>query len=101
VDSLGVHRVLRFGEIDYEGSRAADGVADARAPERFTLTGTWEADTVMLSVQVDHALASEMETVSFRRLFLQMRGRFELSGRLMGESVRDRGQGFFETYLTR
>ena len=50
VDSLGVRRVLRFGRIDYEGSRAADGVPGARAPERFTLTGTWEADTVTLSV---------------------------------------------------
>jgi hypothetical protein len=100
VDSLGVRRVLRFGRIGYEGSRPADGVAGARAPERFTLTGTWEADTVTLSVEVDHALASEMEAASFRRLFLQMRGRFELSGRIMGEPVRDRGQGFFETYLT-
>jgi hypothetical protein len=101
VDSLGVRRVLRFGEIGYEGSRAADGVVGARAPERFTLTGTWDADTVTLSVQVDHALATEMEAASFRRLFLQMRGRFELSGRIMGEPVRDRGRGFFETYLTR
>jgi hypothetical protein len=50
---------------------------------------------------VDHALATETEATSFRRLFLQMRGRFELSGRIMGEQVRDRGQGFFETYLTR
>jgi hypothetical protein len=101
VDSLGVRRVLRFGEIDYEGSRAADGVAGARAPERFTLTATWDADTVTLSVGVDHALATEMEAASFRRLFLQMRGRFELSGRIMGERVHDRGEGFFETYLTR
>jgi len=100
VDSLGVRRVLRFGEIGYEGSRAADGVAGARAPERFTLTGTWDADTVTLSVQVEHALATEMAAASFRRLFLQMRGRFELSGRIMGERVRDRGQGFFETYIT-
>jgi hypothetical protein len=101
VDSLGVRRVLRFGEIDYEGSLAADGVAGASAPERFTLTGTWEADTAVLSVRVDHALATEMAAGSFRRLFLQMRGRFQLSGRIMGEPVRDRGQGFFETYLTR
>jgi hypothetical protein len=101
VDSLGVRRVLRFGKIDYEGGRPADGVAGARAPERFTLTGTWDADTVTLSVQVDHALATEMEPASFRRLFLQMRGRFELTGRIRGEPGRDRGQGFFETYLTR
>jgi len=100
-DSLGVRRVLRFGAIDFEGSQAADGVAGARAPERFTLIGTWDTDTVTLLVQVDHALASEMEAVSFPGLFLQMRGRFELSGRIMGERVRDRGQGFFETYLTR
>jgi hypothetical protein len=101
VDSLGVRRVLRFGGIAYEGGRPADGVAGARAPERFTLTGTWEADTVTLSVQVDHALATEMDAASFRRHFLQMRGRFELTGRIMGEPVRDSGQGFFETYLTR
>jgi hypothetical protein len=101
VDSLGVRRVLRFGEIGYEGSRVADGVAGARVPERFTLTGTWDADTVTLSVQVDHALATEMEAASLRRLFLQMRGRFQVSGRIMGEPVGDRGQGFFETYLTR
>jgi hypothetical protein len=100
VDSLGVRRVLRFSEIGYQGSRPADGVAGARAPERFTLTGTWEADTVTLSVKVDHALATEVETASFRRLFLQLRGRFELTGRIMGEPVRDRGQGFFETYVT-
>jgi hypothetical protein len=100
VDSLGVRRVLRFGEIVYQGSLPADGVAGARAPERFSLTGTWEADTVTLSVKVDHALATEVETASFRRLFLQLRGRFELTGRIMGEPVRDRGQGFFETYVT-
>ena len=101
VDSLGVRRVLRFGEIGYEGRIAADGVPGAGAPERFTLTGTWEADTVTLAVEVEHALATEMAAASFRRLFLQMRGRFELSGRIMGEPVHDRGRGFFETYLTR
>jgi hypothetical protein len=101
VDSLGVRRVLRFGKIGYEGARPADGVAGARAPERFTLTGSWDTDTVTLSVLVDHALATEMEATSFRRLFLQMRGRFELDGRIMGEPVHDEGQGFFETYLTR
>ena len=100
VDSVGVRRVLRFGAIDYRGSRAADGVPGARAPERFALTGTWETDTVTLSVEVDHALASEMKAASFRRLFLQMRGRFALTGRIMGQPVGDRGEGFFETYLT-
>jgi hypothetical protein len=101
VDSLGVRRVLRFGRIAYQGSRPADGVAGARAPERFSLTGTWEADTVTLSVTVDHALASDMRASSFRRLFLQMRGRFELDGRIQGEAIRETGQGFFETYVAK
>jgi hypothetical protein len=99
-DSLGVLRVLRFGTIEYAGARAADGVPGARAPERFSLTGTWEADTVTLSVVVDHALATRMAAGSLERLFLQMRGRFELSGRVLGRPVRDQGQGFFETYRT-
>jgi hypothetical protein len=99
VDSLGVQRVLRFDKIDYEGSRPAEGVPEARAPERFTLTGTWEADTVRLSVSVDHALATEMGAASFRRLFLQMRGEFRLRGSVLGTVVADSGQGFFETYV--
>ena len=99
-DSLGVRRVLRFGRIDYRGSRPADGLAGVRAPERFSLIGTWEADTVRLSVQVDHALASEVAASTHRRTFLQMRGRFELSGQVLGDSLYDRGEGFFETYLS-
>ena len=101
VDSLGVQRVLRFSRIDYEGTRPADGIPGARSPARFTLVGSWESDSVRLRVTIDHALASEMAASSFRRIFLQMRGRFELDGRLLGKPVRDRGQGFFETYLTR
>jgi hypothetical protein len=42
-----------------------------------------------------------MQAASFRRIFLQMRGRFELDGTVQGEPVRDTGQGFFETYVTR
>lgn len=100
VDSLGVRRVLRFGRIDYQGSQPADGLPGARAPERFTMTGTWETDTVRLSVRVEHALASEVAASTLRRTFLQMRGCFELSGRVLGDSLRDAGQGFFETYLS-
>ena len=101
VDSLGVRRVLRFGRIEYAGSRAADGLPGARAPERFTLLGTWEADTVRLSVEVEHALASEVRASTLRRTFLQMRGRFQLDGKVLGTSLHDAGQGFFETYLSK
>jgi hypothetical protein len=100
-DSMGVYRVLRFGRIAYSGSRPAEGLPGAQAPERFSLMGVWEADTVRLSVQVDHALASKVTASTHRRTFLQMRGRFELSGKVLGDSLHDRGQGFFETYLSR
>jgi hypothetical protein len=98
VDSLGVRQVLRFDRIDYQGRRRAAGIAGSTAPERFRLRAARGADTVQLQVEVDHALASEMEATSFRRYFLQMRGRFRLEGKLAGESIADSGSGFFETY---
>jgi hypothetical protein len=98
VDSLGVLQVLRFDRIDYQGTKGAAGVAGSTAPERFQLLATRGADTVHLQVEVDHALATEMEATSFRRYFLQMRGRFHLEGRLAGTMIADSGSGFFETY---
>ena len=97
-DSLGVRQVLRFGTIAYEGARPAQGPTGASAPERFTLVATREADTVRLGVEVEHALATEMAASSFRRVFLQMRGRFRLEGQVGGQAVADSGSGFFETY---
>lgn len=98
VDSLGVRQVLRFGRVAYEGDQPAAGAPGASAPRRFTLVGTRGADSVTLAVDVEHALATEMRTASFRRRFLQMRGRFELRGRVAGAEVSDSGRGFFETY---
>ncbi|HKU63325.1 MAG TPA: hypothetical protein VJQ44_19140 [Gemmatimonadales bacterium] len=101
VDSLGVRRVLRFRRIDYAGAQPADGAPGVSAPERFTLVGAWERDTVTLRVRVAHALATDMSAGSFRRTFLQMRGSFSLQGKVDGAVVEDGGEGFFETYLTR
>jgi hypothetical protein len=101
VDSLGVRQVLRFARIDYQGSHAALGAAGVSAPSRFTLIGTRDADTVRLAVKVGHAFATDMSAASFRRTFLQMRGTFELRGRVAGQQLADQGEGFFETYLTR
>jgi hypothetical protein len=101
VDSLGVRQVLRFGSIDYRGSRQAEGAPGAVAPAGFSLVGTRCGDSVTLAVQVDHALATEMAASTFRRLFFQMRGRFTLRGRVAGTAVSDSGQGFFETYRSR
>ena len=90
VDSLGVKQVLRFNRIRYQGAR----------PTQFTLVGTRDADTVRLDVRVGDVLATEMRASEFRRIFLQMRGRFTLAGRVAGETVADSGAGFFETYVT-
>jgi hypothetical protein len=99
VDSLGVKQVLRFDRIRYHGARPVSGSRRTTAPDRFTLIGTREGDTVRIDVRVGDVLATEMEASEFRRIFLQMRGRFSLAGRVAGETVADSGTGFFETYV--
>jgi hypothetical protein len=101
VDSLGVRQVLRFDHPVYDGEARAEGAPGASAPARFSLVAARGADSVWLAVEVEHALATEMSASSFRRLFLQMRGRFLLRGRIAGAEVSDTGRGFFETYRTR
>ena len=100
VDSLGVRQVLQFDRLAYQGAVKAEGAPDAVAPARFSLVAERGADSVRLAVVVEHALATEMSASGFRRLFFQMRGRFELDGRLAGREVSDTGTGFFETYRT-
>jgi hypothetical protein len=98
VDSLGVKQVLRFSDIRYSGATRAAGTTSARAPARFSLTATRDADTLRLDVQVDDALGTGMGVGGLRRVFFQMRGRFTATGRVLGETVADSGAGFFETY---
>jgi hypothetical protein len=100
VDSAGVKQVLRFGTIRYEGARRVTGSTRATAPARFSLLATRESDTVHLAVNVVDALATEMSAGEFRRVFLQMRGQFRVTGQVAGETVEDSGTGFFETYVT-
>jgi hypothetical protein len=99
VDSLGVLQVLGFDRIAQHGRRQADGLGGAWAPERLTLIGARGADTVRLTVRVQHALATEMTASASRPTFLQMRGEFRLQGRVLGSEVADSGSGFFETYV--
>jgi hypothetical protein len=100
VDSLGVRQVMRFNQIEYIGARTVAGASHAKAPDRFSLVATREADSVRLDVRVLDALATEMTASRFRRVFLQMRGRFTLTGKAVGQIVADSGTGFFETYVT-
>jgi hypothetical protein len=97
-DSLGVRQVLRFKNIEYQGGKPAEGGLRVKAPERFNLVASRGADTVRLTAVVEHALASELRISGVPRYFLQMRGRFTLSGRITGEAISDTGMGFFETY---
>lgn len=99
VDSLGVKQVLRFARIDYQGVRHAAGRVSATSPERFSLVAHRESDALQLDVRVVDALATEMGSGGFRRVFLQMRGHFSISGRVLGQAVADSGTGFFETYV--
>jgi hypothetical protein len=101
LDSLGVKQVLRFDTIHYRGSRRAAGPSGATAPSKFSLEATRDADTLRLDVQVLDALGTSMRESRLQRVFLQMRGRFVLTGRLLGETVADTGSGFFETYVGR
>ena len=98
VDSAGMRQVLRFRTIRYEGRQPARE-AGASAPERFALLAAREGDTVRVAVDVTEALASRTRTEGFARHFLQMRGRFVLTGRIAGLAVADSGSGFFETYV--
>jgi hypothetical protein len=101
MDSLGVKQVLRFSRISYQGVRAAAGTDKATSPTRFDLVAARDPDTLRLNVQVQEALGTEVSTGGFRRVFLQMRGRFTVHGKLLGQIVADSGTGFFETYVPR
>jgi hypothetical protein len=100
VDSLGVKQVLRFTGIQYQGGRPLAGGTSAKAPASFSLVATHEEDSVRLNVGVVDALGTNMAAGAFRRVFLQMRGSFVLTGRAAGQAVADSGMGFFETYVT-
>lgn len=98
VDSLGIRQILRFRGIRYTGAGAARE-SDVLAPEHFDLIAGRDGDTVRLRVKVEDALASQMRAEGLGRHFLQMRGRFTVTGRIAGEVVADSGTGFFETYI--
>lgn len=98
VDSLGIRQVLRFRDVSYRGALPAAG-RGVSGPAAFGLIASRESDTVRLEVAVEDAQATASAAADFRRYFLQMRGRFRLTGRLTGAAVSDSGEGFFETYV--
>jgi len=99
-DSLRVKQVLRFNNIHYAGLHPTRSHPEFTAPSRFDLVATREQDSIRLAVEVEDALVTPSNAEGFRRAFLQMRGRFTLRGRVLGETVSDSGAGFFETYVS-
>lgn len=99
VDSLGMRQVLRFNTVSYEGSLSVPGQPEVPAPARFTLSARRDDDLVTLAVDVLSVQATRAAVAGLDRSFLQMRGRFRLSGRIAGEAVADSGLGFFETWV--
>jgi hypothetical protein len=99
IDSLGVRQILRFRSIRYAGSRPAGSGGRVSAPTRFDIAAARGSDSVRLDVHVEDVLVSRMGSAGLDRHFLQMRGRFGLTGRIAGELRADSGSGFFETYV--
>ena len=96
VDNSGVRQILRFSEIEHRGRRTTlDGVP---VPAGLRLVAGRDRDTVRLEVDVLAAQATRTGMVG-DRIFLQMRGRFRVTGKLLGAVVADSGLGFFETFV--
>jgi hypothetical protein len=98
VDSDGVKQVLRFARIDYLGETPVDGDRRVVAPRSFTIRATRGPDSVFVRVDVSSAQATS-RGFGGGQTFLQMRGAFNLSGRLLGATIADSGLGFFETFV--
>ncbi|MCG8466795.1 MAG: hypothetical protein MJB57_01100 [Gemmatimonadetes bacterium] len=74
---------------------------DGLAPARITVHAARGRDSLALAVSVGHVRATDVPTgTDALARFFQMRGEASLSGRLRGEPLDERGQGFFETWTS-
>jgi hypothetical protein len=96
-DSAGIRKVLRFRSLVRDGTHPAGG-AGGSAPGRLSLVARQGADSVALAVQVVSANATPGRAPG-APTFLQLRGRFVLSGQVESVPVADSGYGFFETFV--
>lgn len=99
VDSLGVLQVLRIREIAFEDERPLRGFPGTTAPRGLRILATRDSDSLSVDVEVTDLHATRREPGA--PVFLQMRGRWVLEGRVAGQAVRDEGTGFFETWRGR
>jgi hypothetical protein len=99
VDSLGVRQVYRFAEVVRHGSRAVPGSPGVKAPDSLAIMALRGSDTVRVGIAILDVTASRSEAAGMTRVFLQVRGRWTVNGRVAGNPVSDGGTGFFETWL--
>ena len=97
VDSLGVRQIFRATGVAQAGSLDVPGVPGLAAPRQLGFMASRDADTLEVRVQVTDVAATRV-AAGPPRYFLQMRGRFSLTGQVGAQPVDDAGTGFFETY---
>ncbi len=99
VDSLGVRQILRAREVRYQRPPSAPGNAHLRPPTGFSFIAARDDDTLRVTARIADVQSTGVTAAGMGRSFLQMRGSFELEGKIGGAVVTDAGTGFFETYL--
>jgi hypothetical protein len=111
VDSLGFLALFRPRDINYVDGReiTIDG-RTVRVPSAATMVDVRGDDTLRVELEVEDAAGTDTrspgvergDTRAERKLehpyFIQMKGIARVSGRVHGQKVDGRGQGFFETY---
>ena len=90
--------MYRFERVRRIGARSISGAPGVMAPDTLRLLATRLGDTVRVTVAIDDAAATQSVGANTRRWFLQLHGRWWLSGRAAGQAVSDSGSGFFETW---
>lgn len=98
VDSLGVRQVYRFERVERVGARPVAGAPSVSAPDTLRFTAARNSDSIWVRIAIDDAAATQSGGLSITRWFLQLRGRWWLTGRAGGEMVADSGSGFFEIW---
>lgn len=98
-DSLGVQQIYRFDAVERIGARNVPAMPGILAPDSLRMVGARLGDTLRIAVKIIDVAASVSAAAGPDRVFLQMRGRWRVTGTAAGAVVADSGTGFFETWV--
>jgi len=101
VDSLGIRQILRFDRVEYRDPAPVESEPALVAPRGLVIRAGRGRDSLELLVNVRGAQATPVPTAGPDRIFLQLKGAFQVRGHLAGEPVADSGSGSFETFVRR